>query len=138
MDQPKSAAHMSTLKTFLDQQKITAKHVAVTSNRLEAFKEGDDALRSRRKAKRLNEADKKYAELNIAKPNSGRGVSELAVNTALAGKPITRKNRSKILKAVNTILTHKKQAAVEMKALFEGAEMRKGKVEEKKEESAKK
>lgn len=128
---------MSTLKTFLDEKKITPKHIAVTSNRLEAFNPGDDLLLSKRKAKRINEPDKKYAELNLAKPQSGRGVSEKAVGIALAGKPVTRKTRAKILKAVNTILTTKKQAAVEMKALFEGAEVRKGKTADKKDEAKK-
>jgi hypothetical protein len=64
--------------------------------------------------------------------------SEKAVDTAVAGKPVTRKARGKILRAVNTILTSKKASAVEMKALFEGAEMRKGKAAGKKEDASKK
>lgn len=129
---------MSTLQKFFEEKKLSAKHVAIASRRIEAFKEGDDALRSKRAAKRRNEPDKKYAELNLAKPNLGRGVSEKAVAVAVAGKPVARKVRSKILRAVNTILASKKQPAVDMKALFEGAELRKGKTAEKKDEAAKK
>jgi hypothetical protein len=127
---------MSTLQKFFEDKKLTAKHVSVASRRIEAFKEGDDLLRSKRAAKRRNEPDKKYAELEIGKPNSGRGVSELAIGAALAGKPVARKVRSKILRAVNTILATKKQPAVDMKALFEGVEVRKGKTAEKKDEPA--
>lgn len=128
---------MSTLKTFLDDKKITPKAVAITSRRIEAFKEGDDVLREKRATKRRNEPDKKYAELSLAKPNAGRGVSEKAVDTAVAGKPVARKVRSKILRAVNVILTAKKQPAADMKALFEGAEMKKGKAAEKKDAAKK-
>ncbi len=130
---------MTTLKTFLETKKISAKHVAIASNRIEAWKEGDDVLREKRAAKRRNEPEKKYAELEIAKPNAGRGVSVKAIDEAAAGKTQPRKVRAKILRAVNTILVSKKQAAVDMKALFEGAEMRKGKAAaEKKEDAAKK
>jgi hypothetical protein len=129
---------MSTFKTFLDEKKITPKAVAITSRRIEAYKEGDDVLREKRATKRRTQAEKKYAELELAKPNPGRGVSEKAVDTAVAGKPVTRKARGKILRAVNTILTSKKASAVEMKALFEGAEMRKGKAAGKKEDASKK
>ena len=128
---------MSTLKTFIDGKGITAKAIAITSRRIEAFNENDWKLRDQRAAKRRNEPEKKYAELNIAKPNSGRGVSEKVVTVAVSGKPVARKSRAKILRAVNTILTHKKQAAVDMKALFEGTEMRKGKTVEKKDAAKK-
>jgi len=123
---------MSTLKTFIDGQGIKPENIAITSRRIEAFKENDWLLRDQRAAKRRNEPEKKYAELNLAKPAPGRGVSDKAVGIALEGKPVARKVRAKILRAVNTILTHKKQTAVDMKALFEGAEMRKGKTIEKK------
>jgi hypothetical protein len=129
---------MSTLKTFLESKKISAKHVAIASNRTEAWKDGDDVLREKRAAKRRNEPEKKYAELEIGKPNTGRGVSEKNVEAAVAGKAVPRKVRAKILRAVNTILTTKKQPVVEMKALWEGSEVRKGKGAEKKEDAAKK
>lgn len=129
---------MSTLKTFIDGQKITPQAIAITSRRIEAFKDGDWMLRQKRAAKRRSEPEKKYAELNLAKPSPGRGVSEKAVAIAVEGKPVARKVRGKILRAVNTILTKNKQPAVEMKALFEGAEMKKGKNAEKKKDDAKK
>ena len=73
-------------------------------------------------------ADKKYAELSIAKPTQyGRGVSEKQLALAAKDLLVTRKVRGKILKAVNTILTKKSQPATDMKTLFEGVKARVGK-----------
>lgn len=123
---------MSTLKTFIDGKGITTQAIAITSRRLEAFGENDWTLRDQRAAKRRNEPEKKYAEANLAKPKSGRGVSLKVVEQAVAGKPVTRKSRAKILAAVNALLSKKKQGAADMKVLFEGAAARVGKKEEKK------
>lgn len=123
---------MSTLKTFIDGKGITTQAIAITSRRLEAFGDNDWTLRDQRAAKRRNEPEKKYAEANLAKPKSGRGVSLKVVEQAVAGKPVTRKSRAKILAAVNALLAKKKQGAADMKALFEGTAMRAGKKEEKK------
>lgn len=123
---------MSTLKTFIDGKGITTQAIAITSRRLEAFGDNDWTLRDQRAAKRRNEPEKKYAEANLAKPKSGRGVSLKVVEQAAAGKPVTRKSRAKILAAVNALLAKKKQGAADMKALFEGVAARVGKTEEKK------
>ena len=49
------------------------------------------------------------------------------VEAASAEVAVSRKVRAKILRAVNTILTSKKEAAVDMKALFEGTKAKPGK-----------
>lgn len=123
---------MSTLKTFIEGKAITPQAIAITSRRIEAFEAKDWTLRDARAAKRRNEPEKKYAEANLAKPKSGRGIALKVVEAAVAGKPVTRKSRTKILAAVNALLAAKKQAAADMKVLFEGTAMRVGKKEEKK------
>jgi hypothetical protein len=133
-----SKVFMGTLKSFFDANKLTPAAVAITSKRVETYDNTSRSLQLKRFGKRADKefikrvgkdtAAKKYTESNIEKPKQmGRGVTEKAVNMALAEKPVSRKTRTKILKSVNTILTGKKQAAVEMKALFEGSKARAGK-----------
>ena len=120
---------MGTLKTFVEQKGITEKHLLVASNRVEHG--GNDAralLNARSKKRRIKEtADKKYAELNLGKPVSNRGLSSQQVAAALADKPVSKRVRSKVLRAVNAVLTAKYEAAFEMKAIFEGTAGREGK-----------
>ena len=121
---------MGTFQTFLASKSITPKAIAITSKRIESFDETSRLLMGKRWNKRHTKetADKKYAELNIAKPTQfGRGVTEKQLAAAVKDAPVTRKVRGKILKAVNTILTKKGQPAADMKVLFEGVKARVGK-----------
>lgn len=121
---------MGTFQTFLTSKSITPKAIAITSKRIEAFDETSRDLMGKRWSKRHTKetADKKYAELNIAKPpQQGRGVSEKQVALAAKDLLVTRKVRAKILKAVNTILAKKGEPAADMKVLFEGVKARVGK-----------
>ncbi len=121
---------MGTLKTFLDSKKISSKQIATTSKRIETWDATSRTLLVKRFDKRGDKelAAKKYSELEIGKPaQMGRGVSQKQVDAAIAETPVARKVRSKILRAVNTLLTAKKEAAVDMKALFEGTKHKAGK-----------
>lgn len=121
---------MGTLKSFLESKKISARQVHTTSKRIETWDAASRTLMVKRVAKRADKetATKKYEELNLAKPAQlGRGVTEKQVQAAIDEKPVARKVRSKILRAVNTILTSKKETAVDMKALFEGSTAKVGK-----------
>jgi len=129
---------MGTFKSFVESKGITSKQIAITSRRIETLDQENRDLMSKRTMKRQDkeQAAKKYEELGLKKPaGMGRGVSEQQVVAALADKPVVRKVRSKILRAVNTILAKKGQPAADMKALFEGTTARVGK---KKEAAAKK
>lgn len=120
---------MGTFQSFAEASGITAQQIALTSRRVEAADEVSRALMMKRAAKRRGKetAGKKYAELGIDKPaHLGRGVTEVQVNAALAEKPVARKVRSKILRAVNVILEKKGKPAADMKALFEGTKARAG------------
>ena len=121
---------MGTFQTFLASKSLTPQSIAITSKRIEAFDETSRSLMGKRWEKRVTKetADKKYAELNIAKPAQyGRGVTEKQINAAAKDAVVTRKVRGKILKAVNVMLTKKGQPAVDMKVLFEGTKARAGK-----------
>lgn len=121
---------MGTFADFLTAKKISPKQIAITSKRIETRDETSRALLQKRWGKRSNKetADKKYAELNIAKPAQlGRGISEKQVVAASKDIAVSRVARTKIVKAVNALLAAKKEAAVDHKALFEGTKARAGK-----------
>jgi hypothetical protein len=124
---------MGTLKTFLDSKKISAAKLELVSKQLEAHDaEAHTLMVKRAEKRRVKEtAEKKYAELNIAKPKTmGRGLSGRQIEAALSDKPLPRKVRSKVFRAVNHILGAQKQPAVDMKALFEGTTVQLGKKKE--------
>ncbi len=121
---------MGTFADFLTAKKISPKQIAITSKRIETEDEASRVLQQKRWAKRYNKenAGKKYAELDIGKPvHLGRGVSEKLVVDASKDVAVSRKARTKIVKAVNVILAAKKDTAVDHKALFEGTKARAGK-----------
>ena len=121
---------MGTFKTFIEGKGIKADDLVGVSNSRERWgNDGRKLLAARTKKRRIAETkDKKYAELNLAKPAAGRGVSLHQVEAALEGKAQPRKVRSKLFKAVNEVLKAKKQPEVaDFKLLFEGAELKKGK-----------
>lgn len=120
---------MGSFKSFIESKGISAKQVATTSRRIEASDQNSRALLVRRSAKRRvkETADKKYAELGIAKPaTSGRGISEQQVELAAADQALSRKARGKILRAINVILVKKGQPATDMKGLFDELKARVG------------
>jgi hypothetical protein len=121
---------MGTFKSFIDSKGIKNEDLVGVSNSREAWGNDGRKLLAKRVAKRRSaeNKDKKYAELNLAKPTAGRGVSPHQVEAAVAGKSQPRKVRSKRFKAVNEVLKAKKQAEItDFKLLFEGAELKKGK-----------
>lgn len=121
---------MGTFQSFIQGKGIKPEDlVSVSHNRERLGNDGRRLLALRVQKRRSAEnKDKKYAELNLAKPTAGRGVSIQQVNAAVAGKAQPKKVRSKLFKAVNEVLKGKKQPAItDFKLLFEGAELKKGK-----------
>lgn len=120
---------MGTFKSFMESKGLTGKQLAITSKRIESLDAENRDFLHKRSLKRADkeQAAKKYDELGLKKPNAaGRGVTEIQVAAAMAEKEVSRKVRSKILRAVNTILVKKGQPAADMKALFEGTKARAG------------
>ncbi len=126
---------MGTLKTYIDSKGITSKAIAIASRRVEAGGNEARSAQSARTKKRRLTKEKTYAELNLAKPKSDRALSQSQVDGALNDKPLPKKVRAKVLRAINAVLATKKETAIEMKAIFEGVAVKPGK---KKKEEAKK
>ena len=118
---------MGTLKTFVDSKGITPKAISLASRRVEAGGNEARSGQSARSKKRRLKMDKPYVELGMLKPKSDRALSESQVAGALSDKPLPKKVRAKVLRAINALLATKKQPAVDMKALFEGVAAKPGK-----------
>jgi len=118
---------MGTLKTFIDSKGITSKAIAIASHRVEAGGNEARSAQSARTKKRRLTKEKSYTELNLAKPKSDRALSQSQVDGAVNDKPLPKKVRAKVLRAVNAVLATKKQPAVDMKAIFEGVAAKPGK-----------
>jgi len=120
---------MGTLQAFIHSKGILPDSIVAVSRKLEATTLKDRKLLSQRAAKRRGKdsASKPYAELNIAKPHSGRGLSAAAVAAALNEQALTVRQRGKMLRAVNALLEKKKEAAVDMKTLFGDTPKKEGK-----------
>lgn len=117
---------MSMLSDFLNEQGLEPKDVAARSKALETLNSKDRALAVKRAAARR--AKKSYEEENLSKPTSlGYGVSERILGHALEGHPITRINRKKIARAVNSLLKSSGKDEVEWRQLFADVPSRKGK-----------
>ncbi len=118
---------MGTLKTFIDSKGLTPKAISLASRRVEAGGNEARSVQSARSKKRRLKMDKPYAELNMPKPKSDRALSESQVAGAISDKPLPKKVRAKVLRAINALLATKKEPAVEMKAIFEGVAAKPGK-----------
>jgi hypothetical protein len=117
---------MSMLSDFISQNQISKEAIIAASAKLERPSIADrETLLKRGKAR----ADKKsYGELGLAKPKArGRGLTADTLQRALDGHAIPRLARSKITRAVNDVLTSKKQSQIDGRPLFGDARVRKGK-----------
>jgi hypothetical protein len=119
---------MGTFKQFLTDKQLPAETVVRVSSQLEARSEEDRLLSQKRWAKRQDKEaqTKKYEELGLQKPKSGRGVSLQQVNAALEDTPLPPKVRGKLVRAVNAVLAKKGGAGVDTQALFGEVPARRG------------
>lgn len=105
----------SKFASFVTEKKLNTQRILSASHKLEALRPEDRKLRlEKRLAKKAEGGEKK----EIAKPRTGRPVTNRAIEAALAGKPLTGPQKQRILRAVNHLLEQKKAEKVELKNLF--------------------
>lgn len=108
-------ADESKLQAFLTQNKLNTKRLLAVSHSLETHSKEDRVLKQqRRKNKKAEGGEKK----EVAKPRSGRAVTDRAISAALTGGTISGPTKQRILRAVNFLLEQKKKDKVELKTLF--------------------
>ena len=107
----------SKLETFLNENKIDTRRLLATSRQIERLRPGDRAIKLKQSQARKSEDGKKPEGLD--KPRSGRPVTERGLRTALAGESVSGPQKTRILRAVNTVLEQKKKDAVGLHQLFD-------------------
>jgi hypothetical protein len=108
---------MSKFADFIKEKKIDTRRVIAASHKLEGLTPADRAIKLAKRTAKKSE-DKKEGAPAPQKPRSGRPVTQRAIEAALAGKPISGPQKTRILRAVNHLLEQKKASSVELKALF--------------------
>jgi hypothetical protein len=107
------------LSEFLTANKIDPRRLLAVSQRLERLRREDRLQRlAERKARKSEEGPKKPEAGARTKPHTGRPVTDRSLKAALEGQPIAGPQKTRILRAVNRVLEHRKQPAVELRALF--------------------
>jgi len=104
---------MGSFAQFIEKSGIKAESLVRVSARLEHGAEADARARIARAAARREK--KSYAELSLAKPASGRGVSALQIAHAMKDLPLPRRARQKLLRAVRLM---SKNEGLDVKTLF--------------------
>lgn len=106
---------------FIKEKKLDARRIIAASTKLEQLRPEDRALKLAKRTAKAKVAAGGEADKNAPaaqKPRSGRPVTNRAIDAAVAGKPLTGPQKTRILRAVNHLLEQKKAGAVELSALF--------------------
>jgi hypothetical protein len=102
---------------FLSSKKLDRRRIVIASKQLESFLQEDRVIKlNKRNAKKAEGGE--GAAKETRKPRSGRPVTNRALDAAMVGKAVSGPTKTRILRAVNRLLEQKKQAKVELKALF--------------------
>lgn len=109
----------SKFSQFLEKNKIDARRLLAASRRIERLTPDDRALKLGKRLAKQSGTPPAEGKLDAAKkPRSGRPVTARLVQEASLGKPLAGPAKSRLLRAVNHILTQKKQSLAELKAIF--------------------
>jgi len=111
----------SKFAEFLDKNKIDPRRVLAASRKLETLQPEDRAARLKKRQAKKGDAPAAAAaasEEKPKKPRSGRPVTRQALEAAKNGKAIAGPAKTRIVRAVNHVLSQKKKDAVELRALF--------------------
>lgn len=102
---------------FLATKKLDRRRIVIASKQLETLQPEDRVIKlNKRRARGAEGGEGKEKETR--KPRSGRPVTDRALDAAMVGKAVSGPTKTRILHAVNRLLEQKKQAKVELKALF--------------------
>lgn len=107
---------MSKFADLIKEKKLDPRRILAASQKLESLRVEDRKIRLAR-AKAKKSEDKKDAK-PTEKPRSGRPITQRGMAAALAGNPISGPQKTRLLRAVNSLLESKKQPVVELKNLF--------------------
>lgn len=102
---------------FLASTKLDARRLIAVSSQLEKLRPEDRAIRLAARIKRKGD-DAATKTADKKKPRSGRPITPRALSGALVGKKLSGPQKTRLLKAVNHLLSQKKQEPVTLTQLF--------------------
>ncbi len=108
---------MSKLADYLKTNKIDTRRVLAASRTLEQRSNEDRALVATKSLMKAGKKEKDEAVL-AKKPASGRHVTAPMMDRALAGTTVPGPVKTRIVRAVNSLLTAKKKPEVKLHDLF--------------------
>lgn len=107
---------MSKLQDYLTQQNIDPRRLLSASHALEASRPEDRATRlAKKKAKGGDESAKAAAE---NKPRSGKPLSKPTLDRALAGRAVSGAAKTRVLRALNSVLVQKSKPEANLRDVF--------------------
>jgi hypothetical protein len=107
---------MSKLHDYLTKQNIDPRRVLNASHDLEALRPEDRTTKLAKK--RAKGGDETAKEAAATKPRSGKPVSGPLLARALAGGRVSGAAKSRVLRAVNIVLSTKKKGEAALRDLF--------------------
>jgi hypothetical protein len=109
---------MSRFAEFLSTEKIDPRRILSASRELERFRPEDRALRLKKRNSKSAEGGADAAAKSTEKPRSGRPVTPRLLGLAQDGGAMSGPQKSRILRAVNHLLSQKKREPVDLRKLF--------------------
>lgn len=107
---------MSKLQDYLSKNKISVRRVTSASGKLERLQPEDRKIKQARMlAKGGDEAAK---ELAAKKPRTGRKLNAATVARAAAGSAVSGPTKTRVLRAVNLVLSQRKKPEAKLSDLF--------------------
>jgi len=107
---------MNKLQDYLTKNKISLRRLTSASGQIERLSDEDRKIkRARKLAKGGDEGSK---ELATQKPRSGRRLNPATVTRAAAGTTISGPAKTRVLRAVNSVLAQRKKPEVKLSDLF--------------------
>jgi hypothetical protein len=107
---------MSKLNDYLKKQNIDPRRVLIASHELEALRPEDRATKLAKT--RLKGGDETAKEAAEKKPRSGKPVTAPTLARALEGGTLSGPAKTRVLRAVNVVLTSKKKTEAGLRDLF--------------------
>jgi hypothetical protein len=108
---------MSKLGDYLKNHKIDARRVLSASKRLEQQSSDDKKLVAKKGLMKAGKLEKDDAVMK-QKPHSGRPVTAPMIARAVAGETVPGPVKTRIVRAVNALLTAKKKPEAKLQDLF--------------------
>lgn len=106
----------SKLENWLTENKIDSRRVCAASHSIERLTPADRSVKLKYRLARKAEQAKPEG---LTKPHTGRPLTMPTMGKALAGQFVSGPTKSRVLRAVNSILEQRKKAPVTLRDLFD-------------------